>query len=271
MPTGIASLDPVLDGGVPTGSVVLLLGEPGAGSVEFVQTSIVRLSTLKRNEISVGKHLLHPDGISYITLTRMQEDVLKEMALSFNPGAYSLLAEKIVFHDLSEIYFNASIVPPDWYGGGSIIERLQKKQRSESGDILTEIARVLDSTPENSLIVMDSLTDIASPLAERGRWHAFIALLRGLQRISKRRKTTIYLLLTSGILDRSRENEIIDSVDAAIRFRWEETGAQRRQRVMYFEKFQGVMPYLEDKNLVKFAARISAAGGFEVQNIRVIV
>ena len=31
------------------------------------------------------------------------------------------------------------------------------------------------------------------------------------------------------------------------------------------------MPYLEDKNLVKFAVRVSAAGGFEVQNIRVVV
>jgi hypothetical protein len=89
--------------------------------------------------------------------------------------------------------------------------------------------------------------------------------------VSKRWKTTIYLLLTSGILDRSRELEIVDCVDATIHFRWEETGAQRRQRVMYFEKFQGVMPYLEDKNLVKFAVRVSAAGGFEVQNIRVVV
>ncbi|NLM30590.1 MAG: hypothetical protein GX216_09260, partial [Methanomicrobiales archaeon] len=190
---------------------------------------------------------------------------------SFNPEIYSHLDEEIAFYDLSEIYFDASIVPPDWYGGGNIIERLQKKQRSESGDILTGLARTLDKVPENSLIVMDSLTDIAPPLAEGEGWHALIALLRGLQRASKRWNTTIYLLLTSGILDRSREIEIIDSVDAAICFGWEETGAQRRQRVMYFEKFQGVMPYLEDKNLVKFAARISAAGGFEVQNIRVIV
>ncbi|SAI87105.1 hypothetical protein MBBA_0219 [Methanoculleus bourgensis] len=269
-PTGIASLDPVLDGGVPPGSVVLLLGEPGASSIEFVEASIIRLSTMKRNGAG-GEHLLLPDGISYVTLTRMREDVLKEMALSFNPESYNHLAEEIVFHDLSELYFDASIVPPDWYGEGSVIERLQKKQRKENSDILAELARVLSGCPENSLIVMDSLTDIAPPLTEGARWHAFIALLRGLQRVSKRWKTTIYLLLTSGILDRSRELEIADCVDATIHFRWEETGAQRRQRVMYFEKFQGVMPYLEDKNLVKFAVRVSAAGGFEVQNIRVVV
>lgn len=270
MPTGIASLDPVLDGGVPPGSAVLLLGEHGAGNVEFVQTSLMQLS-LRKQTGTTGGNLMLPDGISYVTFTRMREDILKEMALSFNPGLYERLEENIVFHDLSELYFDASIVPPDWYGEGSVIERLQKRQRKENGNILAEIVRVLDGSPKNSLIVLDSLTDIAPPLAEGPRWHAFIAFLRGLQRASKRWNTTIYLLLTSGILDRSRELEIADCVDATLLFRWEESSAQRRQRVMHFEKFRGVMPRLEDKDLVKFAVKVSAAGGFEVRNIRVVV
>jgi len=270
MPTGIASLDPVLDGGVPPGSAVLLLGEHGAGNVEFVQTSLMQLS-LRKQTGTTGGNLMLPDGISYVTFTRMREDILKEMALSFNPGLYERLDENIVFHDLSELYFDASIVPPDWYGEGSVIERLQKRQRKENGNILAEIVRVLDGSPKNSLIVLDSLTDIAPPLAEGPRWHAFIAFLRGLQRASKRWNTTVYLLLTSGILDRSRELEIADCVDATILFRWEENSAQRRQRIMHFEKFRGVMPRLEDKDLVKFAVKVSAAGGFEVRNIRVVV
>lgn len=270
MPTGIESLDPVLDGGVPPGSAVLLLGEHGAGNIEFVQTSIMHLSLQKQNK-TAGGNSQFPDGVSYVTFTRMQEDILKEMALSFNPGLYSRLEEEVVFHDLSELYFDASIVPPDWYGEGSVIERLQKKQRKENGNILAEVARVLDGCPKSSLIVLDSLTDIAPPMTEPVRWHAFIAFLRGLQRAAKRWNTTVYLLLTSGILDRAQELEIADCVDATLLFRWEETGAQRRQRVMYFEKFRGVMPRLEDKDLVKFAVKISAAGGFEVRNIRVVV
>lgn len=270
MPTGITSLDPLLDGGVPPGTVVLLLGEHGAGNVEFVQTSIMHLAILKRSG-KAGKHLLLPDRIVYVTLTRMREDILREMALSFNPDLYTELKEEIVFHDLSELYFDASIVPPDWYGEGSSIERLQKKQRRDSGEILAELTRVLGKSPNNSLIVMDSLTDIAPPLARSPRWHAFIAFLRGLQQVAKRRNITIYLSLTSGILNRSEEIEIAECVDATLLFRWEDTGAQRRQRVMHFEKFRGVMPRLEDKDLVKFAAKISAAEGFEVQNIRVVV
>jgi KaiC/GvpD/RAD55 family RecA-like ATPase len=263
-PTGIASLDPVLDGGVPPGSVVLLLGEPGAGSIEFVETSIIRLSTMKRNGAG-GEHLLLPDGISYVTLTRMREDVLKEMALSFNPESYNHLAEEIVFHDLSELYFDASIVPPDWYGEGSVIERLQKKQRKENGDILAELARVLSGCPENSLIVMDSLTDIAPPLTGSPGGMRSSPSCAACSRWQNAGTSRSIFLLTSGILDRSRELEIADCVDATILFRWEETGAQRRQRVMHFEKFRGVMPRLEDKDLVKFAVKISAAEGFEVQ------
>lgn len=271
VPTGIASLDPVLEGGVPPGSAMLLLGEPGAGNVEFVQTSLIRLSGMKQDGAVSGKHLLLPESISYVTLTRMREDILKEIALSFNPALYDRLGKEIVFHDLSELYFDASIVPPGWYGEGSVIERLQKKQRKENGDVLAELARAIDQCPRNSVIILDSLTDIAPPLTEGRRWHAFIAFLRGLQRIAKRRNTTIYLLLTSGILERSRELEIADCVDATILFCWEESGAQRRQRVMYFEKFRGVMPRLEARNLVKFAVSISATEGFEVRNIRMVV
>ena len=270
MPTGIDSLDPMLDGGVPPGSAVLLLGEHGAGNIEFVQTSIMHLSTRKQSG-APGENLLLPGGISYVTFTRMQEDILREMALSFNQGLYSRLEEEVVFHDLSKLYFDASIVPPGWYSEGSVIERLQKKQRKENGNILAEVARVLDGCEKRGLIVLDSLTDIAPPMTDPVRWHAFIAFLRGLQRAAKRWNTTVYLLLTSGILERSQELEIADCVDATLLFRWEETGAQRRQRVMHFEKFRGVMPRLEEKDLVKFAVKISAGSGFEVRNIRVVV
>ncbi|NLB00779.1 MAG: hypothetical protein GX837_07445 [Methanomicrobiales archaeon] len=270
MPTGIASLDPVLEGGVPPGSAVLLLGEHGAGNVEFAQSSLMHLSQLKQSG-TTRKQIQLPATMSYVTFTRMREDVLKEMALSFNPALYEQLGEEIIFHDLSELYFDASIVPPDWYCTGSIIERLQRKQRRENSDILSELARVLGEIPENSLVILDSLTDVAPSLMQGTQWNAFIAFLRGLQQMTKRRSTTIYLLLTSGILDRSRELEIADCVDATILFGWEDMGAQRRQRVMYFERFRGVMPRLEEKNLVKFAISVSAAEGLEVRNIRMVV
>jgi len=40
---------------------------------------------------------------------------------------------------------------------------------------------------------------------------------------------------------------------------------------MYFEKFRGLMPHLEENDLVKFAVRISTNEGFDVSNIRLVV
>jgi hypothetical protein len=82
---------------------------------------------------------------------------------------------------------------------------------------------------------------------------------------------TSYLLLNRGILESSKEQELADIADALLLFKWEESSGARRQRVMYFEKFRGVMPYLEERDLVKFAVRISATSGFEVSNIRMVI
>ena len=95
--------------------------------------------------------------------------------------------------------------------------------------------------------------------------------MRGLQRVSKQRGLTCYLLLTQGILNSAQEKEISDIADAVILFKWEESTGSRRQRVMYFEKFRGVMSHLEEHDLVKFAVRISTTSGFEVSNIRMII
>jgi hypothetical protein len=102
-------------------------------------------------------------------------------------------------------------------------------------------------------------------------WHDMTGMLRGLQRFSKQRNITTYLLLSKGILDSEKETELEDIADAVLLFKWEETAGARRQRVMYFEKFRGVMPHLEEQDLVKFAVRISTTGGFEVSNIRVVI
>ena len=96
-------------------------------------------------------------------------------------------------------------------------------------------------------------------------------MLRGLQRFSKQQNITTYLLLSKGILGPVKEMELEDIVDAVLLFKWEESAGARRQRVMYFEKFRGVMPHLEEQDLVKFAVRISTTGGFEVSNIRVVI
>jgi len=265
MPTGIPSLDPVLEGGMPSGSVILLLGDVGAGGQEFAYSSILALSSSQT--VALGGRTVEPRQISYISFTKTKKDIQDEITLSFH-NDMSVGLPKIAFIDLSPQYFDATVVPVDWYSGSDLVSRLQK--RSEREGMLANLADSLEGIPKNSLIVLDSLTDLVAPYAGTEGWTDLMALLRGVQRVSKEWGSTIYLILTRGILDPRQELEISDVVDAVLLFRWEETTGSRRQRVMYIEKFRGLMPYLEDKDLVKFAVRISASG-FEVSNIRVVI
>jgi len=266
MPTGITSLDPVLEGGMPPGSVVLLLGETGAGNREFVYSSILSLATSKMETPAEPSDL--PSDICYITFTKTRDDILQELALSFHPDIV-LSAAKIDFEDLSQLYFDASVVPVEWYSGTDFLTRIQK--RTETTNIMAQMASNMQKVSPHSLIVLDSLTDLATQYSGKQQWNDLSAFLKGLQRITKKWNSTIFLPLTRGILDKSKEIEIADAVDAVLLFRWEETPGARRQRVMYIEKFRGLMPHLEERDLVKFAVKISSSGGFEVSNIRVVV
>nr|WP_321350747.1 hypothetical protein [uncultured Methanoregula sp.] len=267
-PTGISSLDPILNGGVPRGSVILLLGDIGAGSYEFTYSSIASVLDLIKEHTDPPDAQV-PDEIRYITFTRVKEDVQKEMINSFNFEGLDQLVSEIKFDDLSELYFDNSVVPDEWYSHSDIITRLQNRAGKEG--ILLQLSNVINNIKPNSLVVLDSITDIATQSAIPNIWLNLTGFLRGLQRISKQRGITTYLLLSQGILDSSQEKELADIADAVLLFRWEETTGARRQRVMYFEKFRGVMPHLEERDLVKFAVKISTQEGFEVRNIRVVI
>ncbi|HII99207.1 MAG TPA: hypothetical protein HA272_08165 [Methanoregula sp.] len=267
MPTGIASLDPILDGGVPQGSVILLLGDLGAGNYEFVFSSIV--NNLGPVPEGVKKDVVVPTEIRYITFTRIKEDVRQEMLSSLHVNDLEKLVNRIQFEDLSELYFDRSVVPDDWYSHSDIFTRLQKRSGHEN--ILVQLANVINTTKPGGLVVLDSVTDIATQSMIPGSWENMTGFLRGLQRVSKQRGITTYLLLSQGILESAKERELAEIADAVVLFKWEESTGARRHRVMYFEKFRGVMPKLEERDLVKFAVRISTTGGFEVSNIRVVI
>jgi KaiC/GvpD/RAD55 family RecA-like ATPase len=267
MPTGISSLDPILDGGVPPGSVLLLLGDLGAGNYEFVFSSLVNNLVLMKS--GAATEAAPPQEIRYITFTRLKEDVKQEIIRSLHVDAIDKLVDMIQFDDMSELYFDKSVVPDDWYSHSDIITRFQKRTGHEN--LLVKLSLIINETKPGSIVVFDSITDIGTQAQIPNIWQNLTGFLRGLQRISKQRGITSYLLLSRGILDSAKENELAEIADAVLLFRWEETTGSRRQRVMYFEKFRGVMPHLEERDLVKFAVRISPAGGFEVSNIRVVI
>ena len=141
MPTGISSLDPILDGGVPPGSVILLLGDLGAGNNEFVFSSIVNNLVLMKEKSATAT--VPPQEIRYITFTRLKEDVRQEIISSLHVDDLETLVDAIQFDDLSELYFDRSVVPDDWYSHSDIFTRLQKRSGHET--ILVQLANVINS------------------------------------------------------------------------------------------------------------------------------
>jgi len=207
--------------------------------------------------------------VRYVSFTRLKEDVKQEILSSLKIDGLEQFVDAIRFDDLSDHYFDDSIVPDEWYSTSDIKTRMQMRSGHES--IFVRLSKVIDAALPDSLIVLDSVTEIATQSSTPALWNNLTGLLRGLQRVAKKRNITLYLLLTRGILDSSKEKELADIADAVLLFRWEESSSARRQRVMYFEKFRGVMPHLEERDLVKFAVRISTTNGFEVSNIRVVI
>jgi KaiC/GvpD/RAD55 family RecA-like ATPase len=267
MPTGIESLDPILDGGVPLGSCILLIGDMGAGNYEFVYSSLV--NSLKVRKENVQEGIILPKEVRYVSFTRLKEDVKHEIINSLNIDGLDDLVTSIRFDDLSGHYFDDSIIPNNWYSTEDIKTRMQMRSGHEG--ILMWLSKVIETALPDSLIVLDSATEIATQCYTPALWTDLTGFLRGVERVAKQRNITLYILLSRGILDSSKEKELADIADAVLLFKWEENPGAIRQRVMYFEKFRGVMPHLEERDLVKFAVSITTTGGFEVSNIRVVV
>ena len=268
MPTGILSLDPVLDGGVPPGSVVLLVGEQGAGNREFVQSSLMNLSKMKAAGQN-GENRILPEQMIYISFTRLTSSLIEEIRISYMEDLAGGIENNISFIDLSSFYFERSVVPRGWYSQSSLLSGMDRTKTSDS--LIAELTNSLRKVKNKSLIVIDSLTDLNTTLTGPEDWKQLIGFLKGLQRVAKTWRSTIYILASEGIFEHNRLMEIADCCDAIIDFRWEETTGRKRQRIMYFVKFRGAMPHLEENDLVKFASKITPETGFEVSNIRVVI
>ena len=273
MPTGIASLDVVLKGGIPTGSLILLLGAIGAGHDEFAHTSMLSLLKSKEDEYlyEPPENCILPENICYISLTRSCEDVQCEMLRYFTHGFDETL-DKIKFKDFSEDYFNTSSMPGGWGTQATPSFDFLKEMRSEK-ELIEDIAAYLDENGENSLVVIDSITALAEYSVDSNhsiQWADVVSFFRGLQKVSKKWGGVIYVLFTSNIFDNQMQEQIADCVDGVFVFEWMDSGTSRQQRVMHVRKFRGLLPHLEADNFVKFEASITVDFGFSISNFKQI-
>jgi KaiC/GvpD/RAD55 family RecA-like ATPase len=268
IPTGVADFDSIIGGGMPVGSVVLLLGDVGGGGLEFALTSAAKIGIVKEFPETrafmlghAGKGGILPEKMAYITFSRSKEDILREVKLSFNRDFHESLSSGLMFKDFSKGYFMRTVVPTSWVDSEENGLFVDKK---EDG-VLQTLVDFLDATAPRSLVVIDSLTDLV--VSETIKFEDVLALLKGIQRMAKKWGSIFYIILTDDILDKKRQQMVIDSVDGVLKFEWAKFHhTSKRQRYLYVEKFMSVLPHLDQERIARFATIITSQSGFVVIN-----
>jgi KaiC/GvpD/RAD55 family RecA-like ATPase len=263
VPTGIADLDSIVDGGFPEGSLVLLLGDIGAGTQEYVYTAASKIAIVRQHpelrHYFLGQACedsVLPERICYATFSRSREAILQELGASFNPEFFTAFRDLALFRDFSAAYFRNSVIPTSW-------TQQENPFESRSENVLEGLVSFLDENARGSLVVVDSLTDLVE--GEAVEMRDLVTTVKGLQRATKEWGGITYLLLTRGILEKRFEQMVIDSVDGCLTFEWRTYAhSSNRQRYMYIEKFTSVLPHLKRDKIARFPTMVTSNQGLVV-------
>lgn len=249
--TGIDVFD-TNTGGVYPG-LVLLVEETGAGGREFALTSLMNLSSRK---------------LFYVSMTASNEEVRREFILSF-PQSEKDWVERVEIVSLSKEYFARTIIPVSW-----IFEEKPTLASLKSESLLERLIDLFERVPEGSLIVIDSLTSLARKTEVLGgdeiAWKDLMDFLMGIRKIVIKKKLLAYLLLTRGVVGKSREEEIFSTTDGIIMFEWIEE-RETMKRTMYIKKLVGTLAVLEKQRFTRFDISIDPVAGFTISKLHRII
>ncbi len=254
-PTGIEFFDKQTGGFYP--GFVMLLEEVGAGGKEFALSMIFR---------GAERHF----KATYIAMSSSVSEVIRDSRLSFPeaPGErLRELEENVRIVSLEELYFESSIIPMSWF---SSEKPSLKAFRKKESDILTELVKLCDEIEDGSLVFLDSMSDLVRLTRERISWNDLIDLIKGIRKLCVKRNVLMLSTLTRGMLDKGREEELMDQADGAIVFEWE-VHKEGVTRWMYIRKLLGVLPVLEKKRISKYSIKIDPHEGFVISQLVRIV
>jgi len=274
IPFGVRQLDTVIDGGAPPGSVVLLSGEAGAGSREFMYTSAIlnaladtdgELHDLYYGQLARSASL--PEEIHYVSFTADGDQLYREMDRVFDTEIVESAFHSVTFNDMSDVYFHTSSVPRDWYAGetGHIRDMAGRHDRES---LFGALGEYLSENATNNLVVIDSLSDLISSLGDERDWSDVVYLVKGLQKAAHEWNGLILVHVNHETVTDQEHGQLIDAANGTMLFTWE-SGGSERARTLVFRKFRGVLSQLEDENIIQFETEIGDAG-FDISDVRKI-
>jgi archaellum biogenesis ATPase FlaH len=190
------------------------------------------------------------------------------MSLAFDEEIVEESSPGLHFHDLSPEYFRLSPVPRNWYAErtGTIADLGHATEDRSS--VPERLGEVLSNHAENSLVVIDSLTDLISAGDENLEWSDVPQLLKGVSRAAYDWGGLILVHLNHETLSDREHGQLIDACDGTLMFEWE-SGGSARARTLVVRQFRGVLSRIEDENIVRFETEIGEAG-FDISDVRKI-
>lgn len=259
IPTFVPSLDSIMKGGMPEGSSVLLLGEPGAGNFEFSLTSAANLARAIDGKIPrdlANYEVKFPSGILYISFSKPSSEVMRILSLSLEEEIASSLKGKISILDYSRLYYLQTQIPQSWVGRGTI---------KDKENLITSFIKEMEKEGKNKLIILDSLTDLVTGkfLDEK----TMFDIARGLTRACKLWNSVVYVLMTESVTDKRAENILMEIFDGTLIFRWNSSDmSSKRKRYMFIPRFIGVLPQIEEEKIERFDTEFDYKTGMIVLN-----
>lgn len=274
IPFGIQRLDAIIGGGAPSGSVVMLAGEAGAGAREFLYTSALMGGLAHADDKLFDFHYgslkadaTIPETVHYVSFTTNAEEFQIELADVFDEEIVENGSEELAFKDLSETYFQLSPVPRSWYRGTrESITALN--EQADRRDVFEALGDYLDDNATDSLVLIDALSDLTAVTGDHMGWSDIVLLVKGLQKAARTWDGLILLLVNKEGLTEPELGTLAGSVDGTLVFEWER-GGNELTRTMVVHEFRGVLPEIEAENIVRFETEIRPTG-FDVSDVRKI-
>jgi len=276
IPFGVRQLDTTLGGGAPTGSVVLVAGEGGAGSREFLQTSTLLNALAETDEElhdlyygDLAANADPPGEVHFISFTAGEERFAREVETTMEADIADAGMEAVRYHDLSEQYFHQSPVPRDWYADATADIR-DLRARQERDDILGELGSRLSEHAPGNLVVIDSISDLVSTAGRDQNldWTDVAFLVKGLQKGADRWNGVILVHVNQETVSPTEYGQLVDGVDGTLEFQWA-SGGSTRARTLVVKQFRGVLSAIDSENIVQFETEVGD-GGFDISDVRKI-
>jgi archaellum biogenesis ATPase FlaH len=275
IPFGISRLDSIIKGGAPPGSVVLVAGEAGAGSREFLYTSAVmngladaghELFDLHYGDLSSNASL--PDEVHLISFTSSEDQLREEVSMSMGEELAEPGIEEVEFASLEKQFFHVSPVPRNWYATQTPDIKDLRKRHEEREELLTALGDELDHRAPGNIVVIDSLSDLIGAVGDHIDWSDIGYLVKGLQRAAHAWRGLILLHINHDTVTSERYGQFMDACSGTMEFNWE-TGGSTRARTLVVKQFRGVLSQLEDEDIVKFETELGETG-FDISDVRKI-